>query len=66
MPIHDESIEKGPTRKIIDDMPTPTDAGGAIALFAALELESMEQGQSTPEESGRVLREVFAPRPEQD
>ena len=36
------------TREIIDGMPTPANHADAFALFAALELEAMENGKSTP------------------
>ena len=62
----DGTKEPRTTREIIDGMPTPTDAAGTFALFAALELEAMEQGRSTPVESAQVLRDVFGPRPEDD
>jgi hypothetical protein len=52
------------TREIIDGMPTPANNADTFALFAALELEAMENGKSTPKESAELLREVF--HPEQD
>ncbi len=56
----DNPQEPRTTREKIDAMPTPTSIGGAFALFAAIEMEAIEEGRSTPEESVELLREVFS------
>jgi hypothetical protein len=49
-------------QSIIDAMPTPTTEGGAFALFLALELDAMERGLSTPEQSTETLADLFGNR----
>ena len=46
--------------QILEEMPTPTDLGGVFALFLANEARAMDEGISTPTESHKRLKAVFA------